>query len=122
MSKNVTGRSKLAKVGKQERHTFTATFDRVGYKRAFRGDDVKTLLLQDVRLDGQLVTDHMWFTCGVTWARLDLHAGDQVQFDARVGTYEKRYKGYRDDVCAPVTKDFRLERPTHVKKLEPVVE
>lgn len=67
VSKNFTGRSKLAKVGKQERHTFIATFDRFGYKRAFRGDDVKTLLLQDVRLDGQIVTDHMWFTCGVTW-------------------------------------------------------
>ena len=35
---------------------------------------------------------------------------------ARVTTYEKGYKGYRDDVYdSPVKTDYKLERPTKVE-------
>jgi hypothetical protein len=118
VSKNAARRSKLAHVGTKERHTYTATFTRFGSKHAYRGDDIKTLLLSDVRLNGQIVTDHLWFTCGVTWERLDLQPNDLVQFDARVSQYEKGYKGHREDVFAPVLTDYRLERPTRVRKIE----
>ncbi len=55
----------------------------------------KTILLKDIRIleTGTLATDHLWFTCGKTFDRLRLNAGDQIAFNARVGQYEKGYKG-----------------------------
>lgn len=58
------------------------------------------------------VADHVWFTCSKSWD--NLIANDIVEFDARVGKYEKGYKGYREDVFNPVSIDYRLERPTKV--------
>lgn len=41
--------------------------------------------------------------------------GCTVEFDARVTTYIKGYKGRRDDVFdAPLEMDYKLERPTRV--------
>lgn len=37
---------------------------------------------------------------------------------ARVSIYEKGYKGYRNDVFdRPIEKDYRLSRPTKIKKI-----
>ena len=77
------------------------------------------MLLKDVRLvsDDTLVTDHVWFTCG-RWSE-DISEGDVVEFDARVMSYKKGYRGYREDMwdAPPPSIDYRLERPTKVEIL-----
>ena len=106
-------REELKKInGKRLR--FTAVVERFGQKSAFRGNPIPTVLLKEVRIVGtdDIVTDHLWFTKGKSWD--DTFVGGVVEFDARVGVYEKGYKGYRDDVDNPVHSDYRLERPTKV--------
>lgn len=100
-----------------ERKRFTARIERFGSKRAFRGPDIKTILLVDVKAasDGMPITDHLWFAKGKRWD--GIQPGDVVEFDARVGMYEKGYKGHRDDVFNPASKDYRLERPTKIVKV-----
>lgn len=53
-------RKELKIIGSKERHVFTATFIRFGFRDGYKGP-VKTILLQDVLLDGKVVTDHLWF-------------------------------------------------------------
>ena len=98
-----------------ERMRFTAIVKRFGEKSAFRGPPLATILLTNVCIveSGQQVTDHLWFTKGKSWDACT--EGCTVEFDARVTTYIKGYKGRRDDVFdAPVEMDYKLERPTRV--------
>jgi hypothetical protein len=102
-----------------ERFRVTATFERWGAKTGFRGRRRRTLLLRDVRLaaTGELLTDHLWFTSGLTWERLCLAPGDKVAFDARVTSYEKGYVGARAERkgLAWSEIDYRLTRPTRAE-------
>ena len=69
-------------------------------------------------LDGKIVTDHLWFDLTKGFETADLLPGDVVEFCARVSIYEKGYKGYRNDVFdRPIEKDYRLSRPTKIKKI-----
>lgn len=98
-----------------ERMRFTATVERFGTKSSFKGPPLSTVLLKRVCLTstGEEVTDHLWFTKGKSWESCTI--GCTVQFDARVTTYLKGYKGRRDDVYdAPIVMDYKLERPTRV--------
>lgn len=105
-------RKELKIIGSRERHVFTATFIRFGFRDGYKGP-VKTILLQDVLLDGKIVTDHLWFDLTKGFESADLLPGDVVEFCARVSIYEKGYKGYRNDVFdRPIEKDYRLSRPT----------
>ena len=91
-----------------------AVVDGFGTKTAFRGPPVQTILLCNV-VDadtGALLTDHLWFTKG-KWSA-GLAAGDIFEFEARAADYIKGYQGRRDDVYAPVSRDWRLQRPTKV--------
>jgi hypothetical protein len=55
---------------------------------------------------------------GKQLARLNLKPGDVIQFEGRVDTYIKGYRGYRDDVYdAPIEEDYRLVYPTKFKKI-----
>lgn len=91
-----------------------ATVERFGTKASFRGPPVPTILLRNIAdvASGTLLSDHLWFTCG-KWSA-GLAVGDIVEFDARVGDYIKGYQGRREDVFAPVTRDWKLARPTKV--------
>lgn len=110
-------RKELKIIGSKERHVFTATFIRFGFRDGYKGP-VKTILLQDVLLDGKIVTDHLWFDLTKGFESADLLPGDVVEFCARVSVYEKGYKGYRNDVFdRPIEKDYRLSRPTKIKKI-----
>lgn len=102
-------RKELKKLDGQ-RLRFRAKVERFGEKNGYMGT-LPTILLTNVfeLTSGQVVTDHLWFTRGKTW---QCEVGDIVEFDARVGSYEKGYKGYRKDVCKEVKTDYRLERPT----------
>ena len=112
-------RKKLKSINGQ-RLRFIATVERFASKSAFRGPAIPTVLLKDIRRTdtGENVSDHLWFTKGKSWESTTI--GCQVEFDARVSVYEKGYKGHRDDVFdAPVSVDYRLERPTKVEVLPP---
>lgn len=110
-------RKELKIIGSRDRHVFTAIFIRFGFRDGYKGP-VKTILLQDVLLDGKIVTDHLWFDLTKGFESADLLPGDVVEFCARVSIYEKGYKGYRNDVFdRPIEKDYRLSRPTKIKKI-----
>lgn len=51
-------RKELKIIGSRDRHVFTATFIRFGFRDGYKGP-VKTILLQDVLLDGKIVTDNI---------------------------------------------------------------
>jgi hypothetical protein len=109
------GRTKLKKMhGK--RMTFRAVVGGFSMK-ANRFGQAETILLKDVsRIDtGQVVTDHVWFTKGVSWA--GLHEGDTVEFDARVGDYTKGYVNWREGIDERRL-DYKLNNPTKVRKVE----
>lgn len=111
-------RDKLRRITSDERHWFTATFARFGKKTGWNGADERTVLLVDVKLGGKVVADHLWFKCGKRFSALDLKRGDEVEFKARVSSYMKGYRGYRDDVYdKPVEKDYKLSFPTEIRKV-----
>lgn len=97
------------------RTRFIATVKRFGTKKSYKGSSIETILLSDVTLSsGDVVTDHVWFTCG-KWSE-GLYPGNVISFNARVKEYIKGYQGYREDALMenPPTLDFRLDRPTKV--------
>ena len=101
-----------------ERATFLGTFERMGSKRGWMGDE-PTMLLKDIRTPaGEPICDHLWFNLTKSFAELALQPGDVVQFDARVKEYEKGYKGRREDVYVPVERDYKLSHPTKVRKVK----
>jgi len=100
------------------RKTFTAVFNRYGNKNGWKGTTLVTLLFTDVRDNGNLVADHIWFTKTKGFS-LDLKEGDKVQFDARVKEYLKGYKGYKIEaqIEKPLEIDYKLSNPTKIKKV-----
>lgn len=100
-----------------QRFRVTAIVERSGLKRGWQGREQQTLMLRNLvdANTGELLDDHLWFTAG-KWSE-GLQAGDMIEFDARVGPYEKGYFGRREDVFAPPSTDWRLTRPTKVKRL-----
>lgn len=110
-------RSKLKSIGSEDRHTFTGTFKRTGWKSGYRGD-VQTVLLLNVKdSKGNVVTSHLWFNLTRGFESANPMEGDIIQFDARVDSYYKGYMGYREDVYKPIEKDYKLSRPTKVVNL-----
>lgn len=104
-------RKKLRQLGNNERHTFTAVFARTGFKKGFKAYE-PTICLEHIKLNGDEITDHLWFNYTKSFAELgELEQGDLVQFDARVASYDKGYYLNTKD------NDFDLERPTKVKLL-----
>lgn len=100
-----------------ERDTFLGTFERLGSKIGWMSNE-PTVLLRNIRtLDEAPICDHLWFSLTKAFAALDLVLGDVIQFDARVKEYERGYKGYREDVYAPVERDYKLSHPTKVRKV-----
>jgi hypothetical protein len=93
-----------------QRFTATARFERFGIKSSWGPGHEKTLLLTNVTKDDSVITDHIWFTCGKTFEKLDLVEGDVIQFDARVAPYGK---GLRDERMT----DYKLSNPSRVTKL-----
>lgn len=54
----MTQRTKLKEIGSDERHTFVGTFVRTGFK-SFQNKYLPTLLLKNIRMDGELLADHL---------------------------------------------------------------
>ena len=118
-------REVLKDIGSEERHTFTGEFERFGEKPAYKGPiPIKTVLLVNVKDEkGNVVTDHIWFTCTKGFEACNLQERDIVQFDARVGTYMKGYAGYRDiEFYKPLELDYKLTYPTKISVIGKVEE
>ena len=88
-------RTGLKEIGKETRLRYHATVGRFGIKsNPFKGFPERTIMLKNVVNvnTGEVVTDHLWFTVGRTLNALNLKVGDEITFNARVGTYKKGYK------------------------------
>ena len=113
-------RTNLKKIGFDEPHTYIATFSHTSTRR----DDMyclqDTILLTDVyKADTmEFMTDHLWFDFTIGLRDAKLQKGDRIQFEAKVETYERGYKGYYDGTYPPITIDFKLSRPTNIVKLD----
>lgn len=113
-------RKELADLGRESRHTFSATFERFGLKSAFKGPPLTTLMFKDVKCEEKIVADHIWFTMTKGFEACNLKPGDVVKFDGRVTSYYKGYMGYREDIefYRPIEKDFKIERPTKISVIK----
>jgi hypothetical protein len=111
-------REKLGKyLGK--RRTFQGVFKRFGSKAGYKGP-VKTVLVVNLIdfVTKEILTNHLWFTCGKRFDKLDLQEGELVQFDARVTEYLKGYQGRNEFGEEGFQElDYRLSFPTRVRKL-----
>ncbi|MGE5411002.1 MAG: hypothetical protein ACM3MI_08580, partial [Clostridiales bacterium] len=82
----------------------------------------ETVLLKNVQdSSGKVLTDHLWFNLTTGFEKLNLKEGDRIQFDARVKSYTKGYKGRLAKILNPSKpkekKDFKLSHPTRILKL-----
>jgi len=101
------------------RKRFIGTFVRYGTKSAYRGAPITTLLFSNIRdVHGKVYSDHVWFTTTKGFEQYNFNEGDNVCFDARVKEYWKGYRGNREDVFSPVTKDYKLSHPNKIVKPE----
>ena len=101
-----------------ERGTFRGTVHRFGTKPGWKGRELRTILLVEVTDDtGAVVADHLWVNDTKALAALALQPGEVVEFQARVTVYTKGYQGRREGVHKPVQRDYRLERPTRVRRM-----
>lgn len=97
------------KRGSRER--FRGTFNRYSLKSSYKGLPKETILLADVQtIQGQHVTDHLWFNHTKGFRALGmLYPGDIIAFDARVRPYAKGYVS-RDEDRREI--DYKLSHPT----------
>lgn len=73
-------------------------------------------LLQDVRLHGEILTDHVWMNCGKEFDPEMLRAGEKIRFSARVERYWKGYLGRHEDGLAGMKEeDLKLSYPLDVR-------
>lgn len=103
------------------RKRFVATFVRYGIKPAYRGAPIVTLLFENVRdKHKQVYADHIWFTTCKGFEKYNFNEGDNISFDARVKHYYKGYRGRREDVDNPISKDYKLSHPNNIIKHETI--
>jgi hypothetical protein len=99
-----------------QRGCYSGVVSKFGSKNNYHGFPEPTVMLVNIKdADGKVVCDHIWFKVGKRIESASLNIGDAVTFDARVTQYEKGYKGYREDVYAPIETDYRLSNPTKLK-------
>jgi hypothetical protein len=113
----------LGKFYKEGRRRFKGVFVRFGEKTGYKGKRATTVLLKEVVcFDSEnCVADHLWFTMGKQFERLELKKEDVVAFDARVTIYEKGFRGngFKENGkkqslgCI----DYRLSYPTAFVKI-----
>ena len=101
------------------RATFQGEFIKIGSKSGYKYPQPTLLLCNIKNMDGQIISDHLWFNYTKRFDDLgELRQGDVLRFDARVKKYERGYNGRREDVYVPSTWDYKLSHPTHIVKLE----
>lgn len=104
-------REALGKIGSKKRHQYTATVGRYGTRITEDGFK-STLLLTNIKLNEQVVADHVWVELNSYLRKLGwLHRGDELQFVARVACYSKLL----DELGHQWTHDYKLSQINHVR-------
>ena len=62
---------------------FTGTFERLGKKSGWAGEETTVLLKNIQTIEGEPVCDYLWFNLTKGFEALALQPGDQVVFEAR---------------------------------------
>lgn len=108
-------RKKLEKINNL-RDVFSGIFERYGSKGAFKGPDLVTILLKNIKdKEGNLVSDHLWFNETLGFKKLSpLKPGTILEFRARVKPYEKGYINRREGFDFK-TVDYKLSHPTKIQ-------
>jgi len=100
------------------RARFRGTFVRYGIKNGWLGRKLPTVLLKDITdREGDVVTDHLWFSLTKSFEALSLQPGELVEFEARACPYWKGYRCWNEDLGLEL--DYKLAYPTRVRKLTP---
>jgi len=101
-----------------ERKKFNAVFVRLGKKTNYKGYSKDTILFKDVcEADtNRKVTDHLWFSYSKAFEKVELKAGNVIEFEARVKSYTKGYLNKRYHIDKKTT-DFKLSHPTRIKNV-----
>jgi hypothetical protein len=122
-------RTELGKFHEAGRKRFKGVFSRFGEKTGYKGKRETTVLLKEVvDFDSErCVADHLWFTMGKQFERLELKKGDTLAFNARVTMYEKGFRGnkYGKESGNDADRkgvDYRLSYPTAFVKIAKPVE
>ncbi len=101
------------------RKKFCGVYVRKGTKTGWKGCILPTILLKDITDEtGKVMCDHLWFNLTKGFQHLHLIDGVVIEFEARVKEYQKGYNGYREDVFAPCSVDYKLSNPTKLKVRE----
>ena len=113
-------RAELKELGYNRRHRFIAEFNRYGTKSGWEGATLETILLVNIRLKDshKQVANHLWFNKTLGFGALgELKAGDIIEFEGRVDSYEKGYKGrYAEEKGESWAEtDYKISRPTKIR-------
>lgn len=102
-----------------KRYKFIAEFSRRGWEGAV----VETIPLINIHLssNSKVITNHLWFnkTLGIE-ALGELKAGDIIEFEGRVDSYEKGYKDrYAEEQGEGWAEtDYKISRPTKIRRVK----
>lgn len=99
-----------------DRDLFRGVFVRYGAKAGWHSPETTVLLAPVADASGQPVCDHLWFNLTKQFAALDLVEGDIVEFAGRITPYVKGYQGQIDGLTMPQEIDYKLSRPTKVRR------
>lgn len=104
-------RQELKKIDKT-RMSFTATVSRYGTKKNYHGFLDPTICLSNVTdINGNILTNHIWFSVGKTIEKLKLIENEVIKFDARVSGYVKGY--YKDGYSS----DYKLNNISKIERI-----
>lgn len=111
---------KTFKNNNKVRTSFTGIFVRFGWKNAYKGPPIVTILLKDIENeDGSIKEDHVWFSMTSRFESIksELKEGVKVSFDARIKPYTKGYVNWREGFDLRST-DYKLSYPTNIKIIQ----
>jgi hypothetical protein len=103
------------------REKFSGVFVRLGHKKGWKGKQLTTILLSEIKdsSGAKTVADHIWLneTKGIKDLG-ELKEGELLEFEGRVKTYFKGYMGYREDASFehPISQDYKISHPTNIRR------
>jgi hypothetical protein len=115
---------KLLKRMVGERRVFRATFERYGCRFAKKGQRRQTVLLVNLAdLDGNPITDHVWFNWNRRFRMLGqrqgcLQPGDVIEFEAVVTRYIRWTPDTLEAGFWWSEADYGLGHPAYLQKVE----
>jgi hypothetical protein len=107
-----------------ERRMFRATFARYGWRPSRKGQSRQTVLLVDLAdLEGNPISDHIWFNCNRRFILLGkreggLRQGDLIEFEAIVTRYTRRIIDVVEPGCWWPEVDYGLRHPAYLRRVE----